>query len=56
MAVRPSLTLYLMYLKENPNQTYHGYHFNMSESKVSEWISYLLPVWSMLYSFFDVDY
>lgn len=38
------LDFILMYLKENPNQAYHGYVFNMSQSKVSEWISYLLPV------------
>jgi len=34
----------LLYLKENPNQSYHGRMFNISQSKVSEWISYLLPV------------
>jgi hypothetical protein len=33
-----------MYLKENPNQAYHVQLFNISQSKVSEWISYLLPV------------
>lgn len=38
------LDFILMYLKENPNQAYHGHVFNMSQSKVSEWISYLLPV------------
>jgi len=31
-------------LKENPNQYYHGEMFDMSQSKVSEWVSYLLPV------------
>lgn len=38
------LDFILMYLKENPNQAYHGFLFNMSQSKVSEWVSYLLPV------------
>lgn len=38
------LDFILMYLKENPNQAYHGLLFNMSQSKVSEWVSYLLPV------------
>lgn len=41
---RAKLDFILMYLKENPNQAYHGHLFNMSQSKVSEWISYLLPV------------
>lgn len=41
---RAKLDFILMYLKENPNQAYHGQLFNMSQSKVSEWISYLLPV------------
>jgi len=41
---RVKLNFLLMYLKENPNQAYHGQLFNMSQSKVSEWISYLLPV------------
>ena len=34
----------LTYLKETPNQCYHGELFDMSQSKVSEWVSYLLPV------------
>jgi len=38
------LDFILMYLKENPNQSYHGKLFNMSQSKVSEWIRFLLPV------------
>lgn len=38
------LDFMLMYLKENPNQTYHGHLFNISQSKVSQWIRYLLPV------------
>lgn len=33
-----------MYLKENPNQAYHSQLFNISQSKVSECVSYLLPV------------
>lgn len=38
------LDFILMYLKENPNQEYHGKLFGISQSKVSEWIKYLLPV------------
>lgn len=38
------LDFILMYLKENPNQSYHGKMFGMSQSKVSEWVGYLLPV------------
>ncbi len=38
------LKFILMYLKENPNQSYHGELFNMCQSKVSEWIHFLLPV------------
>jgi hypothetical protein len=34
----------LLYMKENPNQEYHAYLFGISQSKVSEWISYLTPV------------
>ncbi len=41
---KAKLDFILMYLKENPNQVYHGHLFKMSQSKVSEWISYLLPV------------
>lgn len=41
---RAKLDFILMYLKENPNQCYHGELFEMSQSKVSEWVSYLLPV------------
>lgn len=41
---KAKLDFILMYLKENPNQAYHGQIFNMSQSKVSEWVSYLLPV------------
>lgn len=38
------LDFILMYLKENPCQSYHGELFGISQSKVSEWISFLLPV------------
>lgn len=38
------LDFILMYLKENPNQSYHGLLYGMSQSKVSEWVDYLLPV------------
>jgi hypothetical protein len=41
---KTKLDFILMYLKENPNQAYHGQLFNISQSKVSEWVSYLLPV------------
>ena len=34
----------LMYMKENTNQVYHAHLFGISQSKVSEWIHYLLPV------------
>lgn len=38
------LEFILMYLKENPNQSYHGYAFGMSQSKVSEWVYFLSPI------------
>lgn len=41
---KAKLDFILMYLKENPNQSYHGKMFDICQSKVSEWISYLLPV------------
>ena len=41
---KAKLDFIMMYLKENPNQSYHGYLYHMSQSKVSEWVSYLLPV------------
>ena len=41
---KTKLDFILTYLKENPNQCYHGEMFEMSQSKVSEWVSYLLPV------------
>ena len=41
---KAKLDFILMYLKENPNQAYHGACFNMTQSKVSEWVRFLLPV------------
>lgn len=41
---KKKLNFILMYLKENPNQLYHAQLFSMSQSKVSEWVSFLLPV------------
>ena len=38
------LAFMLMYMKENPNQSYQGYSFDMSQSKVSEWVHFLSPV------------
>ena len=38
------LEFMLMYMKENPNQSYQGYAFGMSQSKVSEWVHFLSPV------------
>ena len=38
------LEFILMYMKENPNQSYQGYSFEMSQSKVSEWVHFLSPV------------
>ena len=40
---KTKLDFILTYLKENPNQCYHGEMFDMSQSKVSEWVSYILP-------------
>jgi hypothetical protein len=34
----------LVYLKQNPLQHYHGYTFGMSQGKVSQWLSVLLPM------------
>ncbi|MFT6205389.1 MAG: hypothetical protein ACJAZY_003005 [Spirosomataceae bacterium] len=33
----------LLYLKENPTQSYHGCLFELSQAKVSEWFKLLLP-------------
>ena len=41
---RSKLDFLLMYLKENVGQAYHGCHFGMSQSKVSEGVSFLLPL------------
>lgn len=38
------LDFILSYIKHSPDQRYHGYMFNMTQSKVSEWIYFLLPV------------
>jgi hypothetical protein len=38
------LDFILMYMKENPNQLYQAQLFDISQSKVSEWVSFLLPV------------
>lgn len=38
------LDFMLLYLKENPTQSYHGCLFELSQSKVSEWFSVLLPL------------
>lgn len=44
MGSESKLDFILMYLKENPNQQYHAYLFRMCQSKVSEWVSFILPV------------
>ncbi len=41
---RAKLLFILQYLKEHPCQVFMGEHCQMSQSKVSEWISYTLPV------------
>lgn len=41
---RSKLDFLLMYLKENVSQSYHGCLFGISQSKVSEWVSFLLPI------------
>lgn len=38
------LKFILLYLRSNPNQTVYGYHTGRSQAKVSEWVSFLLPV------------
>lgn len=48
------LDFMLMYMKENPNQTYHGVMFGLSQAKVSEWIYFLSPVLEQ--SLIDMDY
>ncbi|MFK7921625.1 MAG: transposase family protein [Bacteroidia bacterium] len=44
MGVHRKLDFILMYMKENPNQSYHGYCFDLSQLKVSKWIRFLAPV------------
>ena len=34
----------LVYLKQNPLQSYYGFTFGMSQSKVSQWLRVLLPL------------
>ena len=41
---RLKLDFILVYLKSNPTQCLMAYLYGMSQSKVSEWISFLLPV------------
>jgi hypothetical protein len=41
---RKKLDFMLVYMKENMNQYTLGYFLKMSQSKVSQWFSYLLPV------------
>jgi hypothetical protein len=38
------LLFVLIYLKNNPLQTYHGLAFNISQGKVSQWLHVLLPL------------
>lgn len=38
------LLFVLIYLKNNPLQSYHGLAFNMSQGKVSQWLKVLLPL------------
>ena len=38
------LNFILMYIKENPNQSYQAYNFGISQAKVSEWVAFLTPV------------
>jgi len=38
------LEFILLYLKENMNQSTLGHFYNMGQSKVSQWLSFLLPV------------
>ena len=41
---RIKLDFLLIYLKENPNQYFLGHFYGITQSKVSEWLSFLLPV------------
>ena len=38
------LKFILMYLRENPSQVFYAYSQGMSQSKVSEWVGFLLPI------------
>jgi hypothetical protein len=38
------LLFVLIYLKNNPLQSYHGLAFNMSQGKVSQWLVVLMPL------------
>ena len=38
------LLFMLTYMKENPNQAYHGALFEMSQGKVSQWVKQLSPL------------
>ncbi len=38
------LLFILTYMKENPNQAYHGAMFGMSQGKVSLWVKQLAPL------------
>ena len=38
------LNFILIYLKEYPNQEFMASYYKMSQSKVSEWIRFILPV------------
>ena len=41
---KSKLDFLLTYLKENSNQSFHALLFEMSQSKVSEWLKFLLPI------------
>lgn len=41
---RAKLDFILRYLKENPTQTFMGEFYQFSQSKVSEWVAFILPV------------
>jgi hypothetical protein len=44
MGSESKLDFILIHLKENPNQQHHAYLFRMCQSKVSEWVSFILPL------------
>lgn len=41
---KSKLDFLLTYLKENSNQSFHALLFKMPQSKVSEWLKFLLPL------------